>query len=85
MASKASSPRAVPRALTEQQFDRLLATMARLSLLLVGIVAVVAALMVGRAILAPVGFAIVIGLMFGPVADALEKRGMRPGFSAARR
>ncbi|MEO6395149.1 MAG: AI-2E family transporter [Devosia sp.] len=82
MASRASQ-RATPKAMTPAQFERLLAISASLAMLVFGVVAGVAALMVGRVILAPVCFAIVIGLMFGPVADLLEKRGLRPGFSAA--
>ena len=33
----------------------------------------------GKFILAPISLAIVIGLMFGPVADAMERRGVPVG------
>lgn len=54
----------------------------RLSVILIGIVAITFALHAGREILAPVALAIVIGLMFGPVADRLERYGVPPSVSA---
>jgi predicted PurR-regulated permease PerM len=68
--------------LSEAQFDRLIQTTSRLSLLFLGLVAVVVVLQAAHAILVPVGLAIVVGLMFGPVADRLEARGIPPALSA---
>ena len=56
---------------------------ARLSVIVVGVVVATAALDAAQLILAPVTLAIVVGLMFGPVAGALERRGLRPAMSAA--
>ncbi|SFZ81922.1 Predicted PurR-regulated permease PerM [Devosia enhydra] len=63
-------------------FERVLANAAQLSLVLIGFVVLLAALKTGQVILAPVSVAIVIGLMFGPVADMMEKRGVPPFLSA---
>ncbi len=48
----------------------------------IGVVTVIFALHAGEYILAPASLGIVIGLMLGPVATTLERRGMRPGASA---
>jgi predicted PurR-regulated permease PerM len=56
---------------------------ARLSLIAMGLIAVTAALEFGQLILAPVVMAVVIGLMFGPIADRLERAGLPPAISAA--
>jgi predicted PurR-regulated permease PerM len=58
-------------------------TTSRLALLFIGLVVVIFALKSAQAILVPVALAIVIGLMFGPVADRLEARGVPPAISAA--
>jgi predicted PurR-regulated permease PerM len=64
------------------QFERILNNSAQLSLVLVGVMAVLAAIHLGQVVLAPVFLAVTVGLMFGPVADALEKRGVPDGVSA---
>jgi predicted PurR-regulated permease PerM len=76
-------PRRPKRTITEAQFDRMVALSAQLAIVFIGAVLVVAVLKIGHAILTPVGLAIVVGLVFGPVADRLESRGVRPAFSAA--
>ncbi len=47
-----------------------------------GIVGFVFALEAGGFLLAPVALAVVVGLMLGPIASRLERRGLRPGLSA---
>lgn len=69
--------------ITNTQFERTLGNAAQLSLVLLGIMAVLVALHFGQVVLAPVFLAITVGLMFGPVADALENRGVPTGVSAA--
>ncbi len=54
----------------------------RLSVILIGLLAIAFALHAGREVLAPVALAVVIGLMFGPVADRLERYGVPPSVSA---
>jgi predicted PurR-regulated permease PerM len=49
---------------------------------LIGVFAFAVAMSLGKFILAPISLAIVIGLMFGPVADAMEGRGVPSGLSA---
>ena len=75
-------PRRPKRTITEAQFDRMVAISARLAMVFIGAVLVVAVLKIAHSILMPVGLAIVVGLVFGPVADRLESRGVRPAFSA---
>lgn len=65
------------------EFERILGNASRLSLCLIGALGVMFALQVGQFVLAPVLLAITIGLMFGPVADLLENRGVPEGLSAA--
>lgn len=64
------------------QFEHILLTTSQLAMILAGGVALAVALSLGKFILAPISLAIVIGLMFGPVADAMERRGMPSALSA---
>jgi predicted PurR-regulated permease PerM len=63
-------------------FERLLNNASRISLLVLAAVALTAVAVIAQALLAPIVLAIVIGLMFGPLADMLEWRGIRPSVSA---
>lgn len=54
----------------------------RLAILFGAAVLFVAILKIGQTVLTPVGLAIVVGLVFGPIADRLERRGVSPGLSA---
>jgi predicted PurR-regulated permease PerM len=65
------------------QFERVLTTGAHLALVFIGCIAVLIVMMVGQAVLAPVCLAMVIGLMFGPIADWCEARGVPSFLSAA--
>lgn len=77
---KASS---APEDMNESQFERVLNNAARLSVVAIGVVVLLFVLQAGQVFLAPVTLAIVIGLMFGPVADRLEAFGVPPALSAA--
>ncbi|MBE0580545.1 AI-2E family transporter [Devosia sp.] len=79
--ARAAKP-ATPRDMTESQFERVAANAARLAVVFVGFLALLFALQVGQVFLAPVTLAIVIGLMFGPVADRVERFGVPPALSA---
>ena len=68
--------------LNNTQFERVLGNASQLAICVIGAVAVVVALQAGQFILAPVFLAITVGLMFGPVADALETRGVPEAVSA---
>lgn len=72
-----------PRDLTEEQFDRLLGYSYRFAVIFIGLVVAVVALQASRVIVMPVMLAVIVGLMFGPVADRLESRGLAPALSAA--
>ena len=48
-----------------------------------GAIALCVALSLGKVILAPIALALVVGLVFGPIADALERRGLPSALSAA--
>ena len=76
---KASS---APEDMNESQFERVLNNAARLSMVAIGVVVLLFVLQAGQVFLAPVTLAIVIGLMFGPVADRLETFGVPPALSA---
>ena len=83
MPTKASmSHRGRPTIMTAAQFERVLNNSAQLAILIIGAVAVIAVLSIGQVILAPILLAVVIGMMFGPLADMLERRGIRPALSA---
>ncbi|MEP7239643.1 MAG: AI-2E family transporter [Devosia sp.] len=64
--------------MSDSQFDRLLSVSARMALVVVGSLALVVALGLGKVILAPISLAVIVGLMFGPLADFLERRGRVP-------
>jgi predicted PurR-regulated permease PerM len=66
----------------QSQFERVLNNAARLALVGIGFVVLLAVLQIGQVFLAPVSLAVVIGLMFGPVADRLEGWGVPPALSA---
>jgi predicted PurR-regulated permease PerM len=66
----------------KSSIELLLSNGARVSVLLVGIVAFVFALRAGRLILEPIALGIVIGLMLGPVASKIEERGAPPALSS---
>jgi predicted PurR-regulated permease PerM len=56
---------------------------AQVSLIVLGLLGLVFALHSAKFVLAPVGLAIVVGLMLGPLAGRLERIGMSPWLSSA--
>lgn len=68
--------------ISEAQFDRMVQTASRLTMVFIGFVCAVFVLRAAQAILVPVSLAIVVGFMFGPVADRLEARGVPSALSA---
>lgn len=68
--------------MTAAEFEHILGNSAQVAILIVGAVAVIAVLQVGQVILAPIMLAVVVGMMFGPLADLLEHRGIKPALSA---
>lgn len=60
----------------------LLTQASQLSAVLLGILAFIWALHAGEYILAPIALGVVVGLMLGPLAARLERRGIPPGLSA---
>ena len=77
-----SRPRRARREISEEQFNRSLNIASRLALVFVAAVVLIAVLKIGQPILLPVGLAIVVGLVFGPVTDRLEAWGIQPALSA---
>ncbi|WIY51774.1 AI-2E family transporter [Devosia sp. YIM 151766] len=75
-------PRAVPAEMNESQFERVLGNAARLAVVGIGFAVLLLVLQAGQVFLAPVTLAIVIGLMFGPVADRLESWSVPPALAA---
>lgn len=78
----ATRRRLTRRELTEAQFNRMLEISARLAMVFIGAMVCIAVLKIGHSVLVPVGLAIVVGLVFGPVADKVEARGVGPALSA---
>jgi predicted PurR-regulated permease PerM len=76
-------PKGLPVQMGAAEFQLLLGNVARLGLIFIALIVLIAALMYGRTLLLPVSLAVIVGLMFGPVADNLEGRGVSPAFSAA--
>ncbi|WDR03877.1 AI-2E family transporter [Devosia algicola] len=78
-------PRALPdsQGVTDSQFERILGNAAKVAIVLIGLVVLLTALKLGQVILAPVSLAVLVGLMFGPVADRVEGMGVPPALSAA--
>ncbi|SMQ70141.1 Predicted PurR-regulated permease PerM [Devosia lucknowensis] len=71
-----------PESFEESQFERILNNVARLAVVGIGFAVLLTVLQAGQVFLAPVTLAIVIGLMFGPVADRVEAWGVPPALSA---
>ena len=69
--------------MNSSQFERVAERGARLAILAAGGLAVIVGLALGQVILAPICLALIIGLMFGPLADLFERRGVPPVLSAA--
>lgn len=67
----------------KSNFEAILTVSAKASVILLAAIAGLVALWLGRVLLAPVAFAIIVGLMFGPVATRLERAGIPSGLSAA--
>lgn len=67
---------------SESQFERVLNNAARLAVVGIGFAVLLMVLQAGQVFLAPVTLAIVVGLMFGPVADRVESWGVPPALSA---
>ncbi|MDB5542338.1 MAG: family transporter [Devosia sp.] len=76
------SPRLL-RDISGTRFERILSNASQLSLVAMGALAVLIALKLGEVVLAPVFLAVTVGLMFGPVADMMDRRGIPDGISAA--
>ncbi|MEO8684287.1 MAG: AI-2E family transporter, partial [Devosia sp.] len=68
--------------LSESQFERVVRNAGRIAMVFIGFIVLLMALQVGQVFLAPVFLAIVIGLMFGPVADRVERFGVPPALSS---
>lgn len=73
---------ALLRDISRTNFERLLGNASKMAMVLVGVVVALVAIQAAQVILAPVFLAIVIGLMFGPLADMMENRGIPEGVSA---
>lgn len=75
-------PKAASSDMSQSQFERVLGNAAKLAMVGVGLAVLLTVLREGQVFLAPVTLAIVVGLMFGPVADRVERAGVPPALSA---
>jgi len=82
LARLSTQARAIPASMNTTQFERTIMLTSRIAMILGGLVAVAVALFLGKAIMAPLALALVAGLMFGPVADQIDRRGVPPALSA---
>lgn len=83
MVTRASTHRKLfARSMHRDQFEKILSISSNIAVLMLGALAFAVAMSLGKFILAPVSLAIVIGLMFGPVADMMERRGIPPALSS---
>lgn len=73
---------AVVRDISRTNFERVLGNASRMAMVLVGVVVALVAIQAAQVILAPVLLAITVGLMFGPLADLMERRGIPEAISA---
>src|SRR5690242_52102 len=69
--------------MSRSQFEHALTVASRVAIVMGGVLAFLVALGLGKVILAPISLALIVGLVFGPMADALERRGLAPALSAA--
>lgn len=67
----------------KSNFELILSRGSQIALILVGLTTLAFILYAGKFILAPIGFAVVVGLMLGPIANRLERWGVPFGVSAA--
>ena len=71
------------RELANTRFERILGNASQLSIVAMGCVVALLTIDAGQFILAPVFLAMIIGLMCGPIADMMERRGVPSAVSAA--
>lgn len=83
MSNRTAKRAPIVRLPPKSNFELMLARGAQVSLIFMGLVALIFVLRAGEYILAPIGLAVVIGLMLGPIASMLERRGLRAEVSAA--
>ena len=82
MANRTAKKAPIVRLPPKSNVEIFLAQAAQVSVIVIGIIALVFALATGEYILAPISLGIVIGLMLGPIATRLERHGFPPGLSA---
>ena len=83
MSNRIAKKAPIVRLPPKSNVELLLLRSAQVAVIVMGLVTVVFALHAGEYILAPASLGIVLGLMLGPVATKLERRGLRPGISAS--
>jgi predicted PurR-regulated permease PerM len=80
--SASKRQRLANRDLSESQFENLLRIAAQVALVFLGVCATIVALQAAHVVLAPIALAVIVGLVFGPVADRLERLGIPSALSA---
>ncbi|MEI5678618.1 MULTISPECIES: AI-2E family transporter [unclassified Mesorhizobium] len=82
MTERAAKKAPIVRLPPKSNIEIFLTRSSQVSVIFIGLLAFVFALSAGQYILAPVSLGIVVGLMLGPLASKLERRGLLPGLSA---
>ena len=83
MSNRIAKKAPIVRLPPKSNVELLLLRSAQVAVIVIGAVATIFALHAGEYILAPASLGVVLGLMLGPIATRLEKRGLRPGLSAS--
>ena len=83
MSNRIAKKAPIVRLPPKSNVELLLLRSAQVAVIAIGVVAIIFALHAGEYILAPASLGVVLGLMLGPIATRLEKRGLRPGLSAS--
>jgi predicted PurR-regulated permease PerM len=71
------------RELANTRFERVLGNASQLSIVAIGAVIALVTIHFAQFILAPIFLAVIVGLMCGPIADVMERRGVPAAISAA--
>jgi predicted PurR-regulated permease PerM len=82
MASNTAKKAPVVRLPPKSNYELVLARGSQLAVIFIALIVFIVALDAGEFILAPISLAVVIGLMFGPVATRAERQGLPPALSA---
>jgi predicted PurR-regulated permease PerM len=77
-----AKPRRAKRQRKQSSLGEVMAVLAQMSIIMMGIVILTASLAFAQALVAPLALSMVIGLMLSPIAERVERTGLPPSMSA---